>query len=252
MDVNIETRDELGEKLTSGSLFEHLNGEVRVDGNIYFYLGAEWYKVKSEFIEQLNRDCKDSIKQLLASDMIKEPFNVKIEDDYATKFLGKPGTYVLHKVLYENIELSDLLFYDQNTIHLVHIKQGFNNSVRELASQISMAARQLIQDRKMNCKLVTELEAKLLRLKGNKNAYLDKVGNQKMPPKGLASLFNNITNDNQIIFCLAFVDKAAKKRDILNDIEDFESSIAKYSVLELRKALMSYGFGFKIIQLNRQ
>ena len=251
MDVKIETFDELGERATSGSLFEHLNGEIKYEGTTYFYLGTEWYRVKLEFIEQLNRDCKDSLRQMLDKSLLKLPFREKIEDDYVSKFLGRPGAYVLHKVLYENIELCDLLLHDRNTIYLVHIKQGFNHSVRELASQVSMAARHLMHDRKTNCKLISKLETKLLRLKGNKNIYLDAVGNQKMPPKGLAGLFNNIINDNQIIFCLAFVDKGTTKRDILNDLEDFDSSIAKYSVLELKKALMSYGFGFKIIQLDK-
>jgi uncharacterized protein (TIGR04141 family) len=251
LDVRIETFDILGERLTAGSLFEHLNGEITFEQSTYFYLGAEWYRVKSQFIDQLNRDCKDSIKQLSVKDLIKEPFTGKIEDDYITKFFGKSDTYVFHKVLYENIELCDLLMQEQNSIYLIHIKQGFNHSVRELASQISMAARQLIHDRRTNCKLIGKLETKLVGLKGNQNIYLDKVGSQKMPLKGLASLFNNIVNDNQIVFCLAFVDHGMKKRNILDNIEDFDSSIAKYSILELKKALMSYGFGFKIIQLNK-
>ncbi len=251
LDIRIETFDNFGERLTAGSLFEHLNGEIIYEGTTYFYLGAEWYKVKFEFIEHLNQDCKDSIKQLLLKGLINEPFNGKTEDAYVSKFFGKSKTYVLHKVLYENIELCDLLLEDRSTIYLIHIKQGFNHSIRELASQISMAARQLIHDRKTSCKLITKLEKKLVAFKGNKNIYLDKVGNQKMPPKGLASLFNNMVNDNQIIFCLAFIDKGTKRKDILNDIEEFDSSIAKYSILELKKALMSYGFGFKIIQLEK-
>ncbi len=252
LDIRVETRDSFGDSLTVGSLFQHLNGEVIYEGSTYFYLGAEWYRVKSEFIDQLNNDCIESLKQLLAKDIITEPFTCRTEDEYVSKFFGKPKMFALHKVLYENIELCDLIFHDDNTVYLIHIKKGFNHSVRELASQISMAARRLIYDRKSNCKLISKLETKLLSFKGHKNIYLDKVGNQKMPAEGLASIFNKIVNDNQIIFCLAFVDNADVKRDILDNIKDYDSSIAKYSVLELKKALMSYRFGFKVIQLNKE
>ncbi|MBC7936285.1 MAG: TIGR04141 family sporadically distributed protein [Rhizobacter sp.] len=249
LDIKIETLDNMGEALTVGTLYEHLNGEIMYEGNVYFYLAAEWYRVKESFIDQLNSDCKDSIKQVLSKDLISEPFTEKIEDDYVSKFFGKSNTYVMHKLLYENIELCDLLIHDNNSIHLVHIKQGFNHSVRELASQISMAAKHLIHDRTTNCKLISKLEKKITDLKGNTNSYLGKVGSQSLPSAGLASIFNDIVNVNQIIFCLAFVDKGAQKRDLLNDIEKFESSIAKYSILELKKTLMYYGFGFKIVQL---
>lgn len=158
---------------------------------------------------------------------------------------------MLDTILVENIELCDLLHYTPDTLHLIHIKKGFKNSVRELANQVALAARRVINDRKSNYGYIEEIGKKLRAGKTSGSSLKQQMAAQTLPTKNLVELFQQ-KRDREIIFCLAFVDEAATPRILKDDLEKFDSNIAKYSLIALKREITGMGFGFKVIQLPKK
>lgn len=247
------TFDENGDILTHETLWAHVHGELEYKGKIYFKVDGEWYRIDPEFIRELNRDCEDIIKQCWDDELIKLPFDTRTEGEFNQKFLRRSGCLVLDTVTPENIEICDLLMYDKNHVHLIHVKQGFDNSIRELTSQISLAAKRLRRDIKSDFSYLDNLQETIKKGGGAAGTLSAKLAAQTFPTDGLKSIFSSKKNDSQIVFCFAFIDTAKGKRATIKDnLSIYLSSIAKYSLLELHSQIISLGFGFKIIQLQKE
>jgi hypothetical protein len=48
------------------------------------------------------------------------------------------------------------------------------------------------------------------------------------------------------------VDETAKTRVLKDELELFDSNIAKYSLIALKREITGMGFGFKVMQLTKQ
>ncbi|HVT87047.1 MAG TPA: DUF6119 family protein, partial [Chitinophagaceae bacterium] len=140
----IKAVDDEGNPLTQGSVLEHLHGEITCNKNTYFLIDGFWYKIHPDFIEDLNQGCKDLLFQAWTDGLIKETFDLKKrESTFNEKFLGKKNTFVFDSITPENIEACDILKYDDTNVYLIHVKKGFNNSLRDLAAQVAIAAKRL-------------------------------------------------------------------------------------------------------------
>lgn len=244
------SRDEAGETLTGGNLFEHLHGEITYNEQTYFLIDGDWYRIKPDFIEMLNLECKEMIAQCLDETLLTEPFSVhSLERDYNEDFIGSDKTYVFDTITPENIEFCDIMKFDDTFVHLIHVKKGFDNRIRDLASQVLMAARRISQDKTAGYVYVKQIEEAVKRGAKSKSPFMQKMATQVFNPRGLKTVFEKKLNKN-ICFCLAFADTAGAARSLKRNVELFKSNIAKYSILELRKEIRSMGFDFKIIQLN--
>lgn len=238
--------------LTWDSLWDHVHGELTHEDRTYFKVDGEWYEIHADFIEDLNKECADVISQCWEDKLISFPFDCKTEGEYNHKFLRESGCIVLDTVTPENIEACDVVIYNKHLVHLVHVKQGFDNSIRDLTSQISIAAKRIKADIKSNFSYIGKLQDTVKKGTGAAGSHSAKLAAQTFPPDGLKGIFSGKKNDNQIIFCFAFVDTAKSKRCSINDdITKYNSNIAKFSLLELRREIIGLGFGFKIIQLQK-
>jgi uncharacterized protein (TIGR04141 family) len=240
-----------GNILTRGNLLDHLHGEITYNSKTYFFIDGEWYMIEESFIKELNDSCKDLMVQFCDNDLITKPFAIKEKErDFNSKFIGEEGLLVFDTITPENIEPCDILKYNDQSVYMIHVKKGFNNSIRDLTAQISIAAKRIRHDRKAGgYKYINELEAKVKRGSRSKSHYIKRLSTQVFPATGLKSIFESKRNIN-ISFCLAFVDVSGKTRSLKNNVELFESNIAKYSLIELSREIGGLGFDFKIIQLN--
>ena len=245
----IETQDDNGEFLTKDSVYNHIHGEIEYNGSSYFLIDKQWYRIKDAFVNNLNLSCNELLEDAWDDFLITAPFTHKVERHFNESFIGQDGTIVLDTITSDNIEACDILKYDNNSIHLIHVKQGFNNSIRDLAAQISIAARRISEDRKTGYEYLRAIERRAKRGKTSPNIYLQKVGNQVFPTGGLKSLFEQ-KRDSNICFCLAFLDTAKSNRSLKNNIVEYDSNIAKYALIELKNEVRQHGFDFKIIQLK--
>lgn len=236
--------------LTGGNILQHLHGELVYQNNTYFFVDEEWYKILPEFIKELDQECSQTLNEIWDDNLIKDIFNLKgREIDFNIQFIGKQGWLVFDTITPENIEMCDILQYDSTSITLIHVKKGFDNSVRELTSQINISAKRLLEDLKSGYHYIDDVELRAKRGSISLNNNLRKIAGQNFPKGGLKQLFQNKRLTN-ITFCLAFVDTSSKKRLLKDHVCDYKSSIAKYSLLELKKGIIGMGFSFKVIQLK--
>lgn len=249
LDQRLQSINEDGVLLTQGTVLSHLHGEIFFDGRSYFIIDGEWYRVSAGFANELNDELKLFLEQHWDETIIDLPFDHNNDEGvYNSSFIGKPGILVFDTIVPENIEPCDLLKYDANSICLIHVKKGFNNMIRDLASQIKLAAKRLQHDRKHDFAYITALEDLVKEGRKSSSELKRRLAGQSFPPGGLSELFKGV-RDKQICFCLAFVDTVDKPRKLKDNLTSFRSNIAKYSLLELIKEINAMGFDFKIVQL---
>jgi uncharacterized protein (TIGR04141 family) len=245
--IEIQTQDEGGTMLTSGSIYEHLNGELMFEGQMYFLIDGDWYRIKPSFVVELDIELKQLLDRYWDDKLITEPFDTRLgEGAFNMSFVGRPGFLVLDKIVPENIEACDLLNHD-NGLDLIHVKQGFDGRVRDLASQILISARRIEQDLKTDYGYISKLQAALEACKTSPSTDRQKLGHQTIP--ALKKLFAD-TRQKNICFCFAFAHSAGKKRTLKDNISSYRSNIAKYSLLLLIREVIAMGFDFKVIQLE--
>lgn len=249
--MRIKSYDNENKKLTEGLFLKHLHGELTYGNNHYFFIDGEWCRVQNNFIVDLNSQCSSIV--LIANDpqLLTEPWNggnAVSENEYNQKYFNKDGYFVFDKVTPHKIEICDILKYDADTIYLIHVKKGFNNTIRDLTAQIFIASR-LIQQVKMSHDYsLIELLYETSRISSPGTEYSQKLITQAntITKEQFVELF---TTRTKIVVGLAFLDTAVTQRAI-TDINLFESNIAKFSVIELHKNLRAIDISLKIVQLN--
>jgi len=249
--LRIKTFDENGVLLTDNSVLEQMHGEVEYNGNHYFFLDGEWYKIESDFVQDLNKECSFILEKVWDDKLITEIFDIKkTEHAFNKKFIGRTNWLVFDTITPDNIEPCDLLNYDDNKVVLIHVKKGFDNSVRDLASQILIAAKRIQEDSKNNFSYINKVEKKTLKGKKSTSLRSRDLGKQVFPTGGLKQVFQG-KKDHDIVFCLAFVDNTSSRGLLKDNITSFNSNIAKFSLMEAHRGIMALGYGFKVIQLSR-
>lgn len=247
----IIARDEEGSDLTSGSILQHLHGEIEYNGRAYFFLDGLWYQVDPDFIADLNSECAAVLRSAWETSVLPKLIQIgRSEKEYNRSYIGQPRTLVFDTITPENIEFCDVLRYTDDSVYLIHIKKGFDNSVRELAAQVENAAKRLRADIKSGYAYIEKVQSQVLRGRGSRDLFLDALSKQSFPTGGLETLFKTLA-DRQIVFCLAFADKASEARSLKDDLLRFGSNIAKLSLLELSMKINTMGFGFRVIQIPK-
>lgn len=249
--VKIKSFSDSNAVLTEALLFKHLHGELRIDNKTYFLVDGEWYQIDTGFIENLNRECETVVTDLLTPKLLEEKWtdDIKDENGYNQKYFNKSNFMVLDKVLAENIEVCDLLKFDDSYTYLIHVKQGFKNTIRELTSQTYIAARAVKEVRSSSdYSLIEQLYDSLASKSQRKTSYSSKLTTQakRISKEKFISLFR----DREVVLCLAVYDTATTEREIL-DMSRFDSNIAKFSIVELNRKMKVLDMPLKIVQIKR-
>ncbi|MFT3749118.1 MAG: TIGR04141 family sporadically distributed protein [Agriterribacter sp.] len=244
------SRDSEGSVITRDSVLNHLNGELIHLGKSYFRIDKGWYQIEESFLEDLNNQCVAMFAECWEESLITNRFDIqKDEKVFNQSYLGKPGWIVLDTVTPENIECCDLLYHDSNQIYLVHVKKGFNNTMRDLAAQISIAAKRIQETMVSDFEYIKQLEA-YAKQPFDQDTLRKAISKQPFPAQGLLGLFSQVARP-KLTFCLAFVDTSNSGRSLKSDIKSFHSNIAKYSLVELYQQLRFWNIDFKVIQIPR-
>lgn len=247
--LRIKSIDSDGGVSTQAGVRYHIHGEVTYNECTYFLIDNRWYEIRADFVNDLNKDTKELVNQNIDNSILDEKCTLSDDENlYNQKFI-KDGYVVLDKITPENIELCDILKVTNDAIHLVHVKKGFDNSIRDLASQILISARRLQLDRKSGYQFIDLVESKLKGGAKSDDDYLKRASGQNIPEGSLKKTFQ-CKKDKEICFCFAFVDTATTERSIKSP-ECFRSNIAKFSLIELEKEIHRAGFGFAVIQIEK-
>lgn len=73
------------------------------------------------------------------------------------------NTLVFDTVTPENIEACDILKWDDEFVYVIHVKKGFDTSMRDLAAQVSITAKRIRNDRKTDYDYLEVCSAKRCR-----------------------------------------------------------------------------------------
>jgi len=119
--------------------------------------------------------------------------------------------------------------------------------MRDLCSQITVAARRIILDINSEKSYITKLFNGLVSYKDSENDYLKTIGQQSESTN--IESFKRIFDKN-IVFVLSVLDKSKNQRELLN-IETFNSNIAKFSLQELSKEIRGLNLHLKITQIQK-
>ncbi len=237
--LEIDTFDIDNNQLTSNDLLMHIHGDIEIDINSkkkrFFLINGVWYLIKDEFIKKLNSNCKRFVENYYDNGLDKKWDKDKLdklvsEDDYNFSYIDEKNTLALHKIESRNIELCDILKWDdKGNVYFYHVKKSFDNSLRDLCSQIFLAASTLQNEKEF------------------KKEIFDKLKNSDIVHHG-KSLKNQLSRDfekvidiiekaQKIYFVLSFVDTRKEAHRLINEdaeeINNFKSNIAKFSLYEL-------------------
>jgi len=237
--------------LTKGWLLHHIFGEVSLEDKKYFLIDNNWYRIKNDFVVELNDSCEQFIKNNYDDGLDKKwDFPTITENQYNEKYISEKSTIVLDRVTPENIEPCDILRWDEKNLYFYHVKSRFGNTMRDLCSQIFIAANKIQKDVKSTKEYTGQIYDHLQNMINSKSEYSDKVGKQteSITKEDFVKLFVG----KNLIFVLSVLDTAENERDLRNDISDFSSNIAKFSLQELVKGMKGIDVEFRIQQIFKQ
>lgn len=253
---NINNRNEIKSKLfdlniigvvgqkesTFGNFYSHIVCERVHLAKKYFRVDGNWYYLDDKFLERINKDAISTYTQNeLNEDLLKKWKKGWDEDTYNTSHT-KANYFVLDKLLLkDNIELCDILIYQNNTLYFVHVKNGFTTQMRNLYIQVILSAKRLNNDLFNN--VGSSYFVKTLEKYNRKH-------NQNVDVKELHS---KILNDEIAIeFVMAYNNYSYPGNKPVDKIELSDSNIAKYSLVQTVREMRSFRrFGIKVIDISK-
>ena len=232
----LSTFDEDGNKLTNASIKKHLFDEQSINEQRFFLLNGTWYCLEKSFLEDLDRKLKASLPKYSNTDnSFPHAWNqASNEGSFIGTHAGCNNTIIIHPHTIKNIELCDMMHWNDKDLYLYFIKQGFGNEIRSLASQVYISAKLIVNAQKNNAQYLSEV-------------YKMLVDNNltSLSEKAFLDLF---TRNINLVF--AFYDKTGG-RVLAKEPDRFHSNIAKYSTLNIIKDMKNFdSVSLKIEQIH--
>ena len=218
--------------VTSGSLMDHLSGEIEFHGKNYYLFYGEFYQLNDSYNNRLDKLLRRKLEQDKRISLLTTSWNTGVtEDDFNKTVSENEGFIHLHRILEDNIEFADLLKIENGYVNILHVKDGFDKDMRALDRQIELSI------------------SKLIDLKSNNNdCYFRALYNKaKSSSKG-----RNITTDFTSVddFVKALKDNEPRYIAVIHtpnkDLLKSSSNIAKHCLNALILRCNNQGISFKI------
>lgn len=226
--------------LTSDMFIHHFNTELEIDDNPFFLLDNNWYFLQDSFLKDLNSNCERILKNYKApNSLITKKWDLAVnntEKKYNLLYKDLEGYLVFDTIAIEGIELCDILKYDNQNVYLIHVKRGFDSSMRELYNQLILSARRVEEARSSKDKEYLKRCYKALEKKNHND--------EMMTFEEFVSLF-----DKNIKYVMAFSNNSSNER-IEDNLKKIKSSIAKFSVIQSSSEMRANYFELLFTQIN--
>jgi hypothetical protein len=236
----VRIRGFVGETRKTEAMFvNHLTCELTTLSQPYFLIDNVWYKVKGDFINSINEQCSQLIKRnLLTPNPLDILWDIQelTEGDYNLLYIERPEYIILDKMLGENIELCDILFETEDTLYVIHVKDGFDAKIRDLTNQISISASRLWND----------LKSDKTFLKSVYKSYSESTNNVRN--LSWTDFLQKFTT-KEIVYVLAFSSNL-KDKTVSNNINSHKSNIAKFSVIQSFREQTS-NYQIKVVEIKK-
>lgn len=206
-----------------------------------YLFNGDWYVFDIHYAQLLTREFNEFYdKNKTEADAIKKgrfggvlfthhlSDTADTEDDYNKQFYLTPKLIVTHTILMNNVEMSDIIFWNSTTIYLMHNKMKFDGSgVRDLTNQILTAAEYLQ-------KRMSSTERTLF-LKEYYSRIAKKYDKNNAPFSISENTFIQMFNDKKIFFIAGYLENFKKSTT---------STYSKYLTIELNKKLSLKNYKF--------
>lgn len=208
--------------LSSAMFLQHFNTEFEINGKPIFLLDNNWYYLQDSFLKDLNSNCVKVLRNYKApNSLLFKKWDLLVqntEKKYNLLYKDLKNYLVFDTISISGIELCDLIKFDENNIYLIHVKRGFDSSMRELYNQIILSARRLEESK-------SSKEKEYLK-KCFKSLVKKKQNNSVNSFDEFLKLF-----DKNIKYIMAFSNE--NSNDLIeNTIPKIKSSIAKFSIIQ--------------------
>ena len=206
-------------------LYDALQGFIEKENETYYLMNGRWYQFNNKYSDDLKNKYievfdlfKKETRPILDKYELFNNANLN-ENDYNENFLQRHNIIFSHTVLIKNVELADLIFWNEDNLYLMHNKMTFDGSgVRDVTNQV-LAASELIY------------KFQLFGNKDNYETYYEKIKNKNKKEGGIFNInkkdFLKLFNKN-IIYLVGFIE---------NYRRDTRSTYGKYLVVNLNKQL---------------
>lgn len=227
-----------GKKVCSGSFLYHFTAEFDLGPQSVFLVDNRWYRLRFSFLQELKQEVVSVLKNYkLPDNIFNKSWSPTIsENQYNMMYHNIDQYIVFDTITPHGIELCDVLYIGDHTTYLIHVKKGFDNSMRELTNQI------LLSSKRVNSDLTTQKKEYLSKIW---NAYSTKYPEDKrFSFESFVGLFKE-----KIVYVLAFAVRGNVDSPIISNIDKYKSNIAKYSLVQCSKDIQEYQYGFNICQI---
>lgn len=112
----------------------------------FFLFNDKWLMFDNNFIDNLDREFKNNYAQMIKidkklRDILSNDNTSLTEDAYNKTFKESTEIILAHTILSNNIELADLIYFDEENLYLIHNKLKFQgNGARDVLNQILTSA----------------------------------------------------------------------------------------------------------------
>jgi len=228
---------------TASSFLFNISTEFSINNKPIFLVDTKWYHLRDTFIQDLKINTQHVLKTYNASNNILpikwDKKVLKREKDYNSMYDNLQNYIVIDTIIKDGLELCDILHYDEQNLYLIHVKYGFKSEMRELTNQITISARRLretlgSQDKTILTKIYTSLI--------NKGSNIDNF---------TLSEFKELFN-KKITYVLAFTSHLKDDLEVVNNIDKFNSNIARYSLIQCSGEMRAYYYDMQTFQIMRK
>ena len=176
--------------VTSNNLLGHISGEIEVDGKNYYIFYGNYYFLSESYKDRLDKVLGRKLVGSIYVDEFKTKWNDNDNEDSFNRNVSVNERYFhLHKITPENVEFADLLKIEDESVTIVHVKDGFDNNMRALDRQVEMSITRLLDLRSNNnkeymCKLYKKAcESGIgenIKVSYDEDSFLDAMKNKKV------------------------------------------------------------------------
>lgn len=237
-------------KNTTGTLLEHLHGELEIGkGNKrknYFLIDKEWCLVQDNFLELISAEFQDYIQPDIFCTIPLNTWAGGNEGPYNESYLANNNFLVGDRVTIGGIELFDLLHYNKEQVFIIQVKDGLGASTRDACSQLRNSARVIEESLKdSNHKKLKDYYNRL----HNSGLVYAKTSEFKKTMANVPSedKFVELLKNRKRTYVLAF-----RYGQNIDDIVKVNSNIAKFEILGLKDDIKLTNASFKLFQIKRE
>lgn len=223
----------------SASFIFHFTAEFPpLGGKPVFLVDKKWYMLNPSFVDDLKFECIQTIKNhKLPEKILDIPWDkskTKKESEYNLKYQDRDNYIVLDTFTPDGIEICDVLHIAKDRIYLIHVKYGFDASLRELSNQITLSSRRVYED-----------------VKSGNFKYIDAIHTYAKDRTELSKDEFRQLFQEKIVYVFAFASQLAEAPLVEDKIERYSSNIAKYSLIQCSKDMQTSNYELNIHQIRR-